>query len=159
MIAVKVKEIAFDVAMNPVLLLVDEDDTKILPIWIGPYEAHSISVALEGTTGNRPLTHDLLKACCDEFGASLTRVVINDVREGTYFAQLHLAHHDVKTVIDARPSDAVALALRSVAPIFITPAVAQFTLAYDELFSEEQQEAMRKLVDEVRSGKYSKAIH
>lgn len=159
MIAVKVKEIAFDIAMNPVLLLVDENDTKILPIWIGPYEAHSISAALEGATGTRPLTHDLLKACCDEFGASLTRVVINDVREGTYFAQLHLIRKDVESIIDARPSDAVALALRSVAPIFITPVVAQFTLSYDELFSEEQQEAMRKLIDEIRSGKHSKALH
>lgn len=159
MIAVKVKEIAFDVAMNPVLLLVDEEDTKILPIWIGPSEAHSISVALEGTDSARPLTHDLLKACCDEFEASLTRVVITEVREGTYFAQLHMARQDVESVIDARPSDAVALALRSVAPIFITPAVAEFTLSYDELFSEEQQEALRKLIDEVRSGKHSKSIH
>ncbi|MDQ7791053.1 MAG: bifunctional nuclease family protein [Clostridia bacterium] len=159
MIPVRVKEIAFDFSMNPVLLLVDEEDSRVLPIWIGPFEAHSIAVALEGEIAVRPLTHDLLKTFCTECGATVTKAVITDVREGTYFAQLHIIHNDANSVIDARPSDAVALALRSVAPIYITPHVAEYTLTYDELFGEEQQEEMKRLITDVRSGKHSKSIH
>jgi len=147
-IPVKVKEIAFDLSMNPVLLLVDEAEIKVLPIWIGHFEAHAIAVALEGGAAPRPLTHDLLKTLCDEFGGAVTRVVINDVRDGTYYAQLYILKKDRESVVDARPSDAIALALRSVAPIFISEKVADYALPMEELFSEERQEALRQILEE-----------
>lgn len=143
MIPVKVKEIAFDVAMNPVLLLSDETEHRMLPIWIGPFEAHSIALALEGANLGRPLTHDLLKSICEQAGAMVASVIINDVRDGTYYAELHLKIKDEEIIIDSRPSDAVALALRTVTPIFISEKVAGFTLAPEELYSQDSPEETR----------------
>ncbi|ACX52928.1 protein of unknown function DUF151 [Ammonifex degensii KC4] len=141
MIPVKVKEIAFDIAMNPVLLLTDEAGKRLLPIWIGPFEAHSIALALEGVSIGRPLTHDLLKSVCEQLGAEVKSVVITDVRDGTYYAELHLKINDREAIIDARPSDAVALALRTVSPIYITEKVADYALTPEELYSPETEEA------------------
>jgi len=157
-IPVKVKEIAFDLSMNPVLLLVDDDELKVLPIWIGHFEAHAIAVALEGGSAPRPLTHDLLKTLCDEFGGTVTKVVISDVREGTYYAQLHILKKDSPSVVDARPSDAVALALRSVAPIFISEKVADYTLAVEEVFNEERQEELKKILEQSQDAA-KKSLH
>lgn len=158
MIPVKVKEIAFDLSMNPVLLLVDEAEIKVLPIWIGHFEAHAIATTLGEDPSPRPLTHDLLKTLCDELGGSITKVVISDVHEGTYHAQLYILKQDVESVLDARPSDAVALALRSVAPIFISEKVAEYTLSVKELFSEERQEEVKKLLEERRQTS-KKSLH
>lgn len=141
MIPVTVKEIAFDLAMNPVLLLSDEQEHKMLPIWIGPFEAHSIALALEGAHLDRPLTHDLLKSVCDRVGVLVTSVIINDVRDGTYYAELHVIINGEEAVIDARPSDAVALALRTGTPIYITEKVAGCTLTPQELYSQESGSA------------------
>ncbi|MEW6171973.1 MAG: bifunctional nuclease family protein [Bacillota bacterium] len=141
MIPVKVKEIAFDLAMNPVLLLSDEEEHKMLPIWIGPFEAHSIALALEGASLGRPLTHDLLKTICDQSGVTVASVIISDVKDGTYYAELHLRTKDYETVIDARPSDAIALALRTVTPIFLSDKVADYALTPDELYSQESEES------------------
>ncbi|MDP3045755.1 MAG: bifunctional nuclease family protein, partial [Bacillota bacterium] len=114
---------------------------------------------LEGETAERPLTHDLLQTFCAQVGATVTKVVIADVRDGTFYAQLHIIHNDANSIIDARPSDAVALALRSVAPIFITSRVAEYALTYDQLFGPEQQEEMNRLMADIRSGKHGKSIH
>ena len=140
MIPVRVKVMAFDAGMNPVLLLVDEEGSRVLPIWIGPFEAHAIALALEGTQPARPLTHDLLKSVCDKLQARVASVIICDVHEGTYFAELHLERNGAEAVLDARPSDAVALALRTVAPIFITDKVANYTVAIEDLFRAESEE-------------------
>lgn len=150
MIPVRVKEIAFDAGMNPVLLLVDEDGSRVLPIWIGPFEAHAIALALEGTQPARPLTHDLLKSICDKLQARVTSVVICDVQEGTYFAELHLERNGTEAVLDARPSDAVALALRTVAPIFITDKVANYTVAIEDLFRRDADECATHLDPEIK---------
>uniref|UniRef100_A0A7C2EI75 Bifunctional nuclease family protein n=1 Tax=Ammonifex degensii TaxID=42838 RepID=A0A7C2EI75_9THEO len=141
MIPVKVKEIAFDYAMNPVLLLSDETEHKMLPIWIGPFEAHSIALALEGASLGRPLTHDLLKSICDQAGTRVASVIINDVRDGTYYAELHLKINDREVIVDARPSDAIALALRTVTPIYISEKVADYALTPEELYNQESEEA------------------
>lgn len=133
MISVHVKEIAFDPSMNPVLLLADEPEAKVLPIWIGPFEAHAIAMAIEGYKAERPMTHDLIQACFERLGGHITQAVITDVRDGTFIAELHLVTSSMSTVLDARPSDAIALALRSLAPIYITDAVAEHTLSMQEL--------------------------
>ncbi|MGQ9512936.1 bifunctional nuclease family protein [Thermodesulfitimonas sp.] len=143
MIPVKVKEIAFDTAMNPVLLLADEKNNRMLPIWIGPFEAQSIALALEGASLGRPLTHDLLKTICDRTGAKVASVIISDVRDGTYYAELHLQVNNQEIVIDSRPSDAVALALRTVTPIYITEKVADYALMPEELYSQDASEETR----------------
>ncbi len=158
-IPVKVKEIAYDIMMNPVVLLLDEQELKALPIWVGPFEAHSIAIALQGICLDRPLTHDLLKNLCDLMEFRLNMVVINDIREGTYYAKLHLWQHDREFVIDSRPSDAIALALRTKTPIYISEKVAEGSLAIKDLMSEEQQQELKELLESNRPDDLKKSLH
>lgn len=155
----KVKEIAYDIMMNPVVLLIDEDELKALPIWVGPFEAHSIALALQGICLDRPLTHDLLKGICDRLEARLSMVVINDVIDGTYMAELHMWHRDKEYVIDSRPSDAIALALRTKTPIYLSEKVAAESLLLEDLLNEEQQQEFKKLLDSLRPGDLKKSLH
>lgn len=159
MIPVKVREIAYDVMMNPVLLLIDENGLKALPIWIGPFEAHAIALALQGFNLDNPQTTDLLKDLLDRLESRLSMVVINDVIDGTYFAELHIWHHGQELVIDARPSDAIALAIRAEAPIYLSEKVAQDSLAIQDLWSEELQEDFKEMFDHNYSGDLKKSLH
>lgn len=159
MIPVKVREIAYDIMMNPVVLLIDEDELKALPIWVGPFEAHAIALALQGISLDRPVTHDLLKIICDRLEARLSMVVINDVQDGTYFAELHLWHRDHELVIDSRPSDAIALALRTETPIYLSDKVAQDSLAIHDLLSEEQHQELKELLESSRPNDLKKSLH
>jgi len=158
MIPVKVREIAYDINMNPVVLLVDDNAEKALPIWVGPFEAHAIALALQGVQLERPLTHDLLKGVFDRLEARLSMVVINDVQEGTYYAELHLWHQNRDMVIDSRPSDAIALALRTETPIYLSDKVAGESLLLQELLNEEQQEELAKLLKSGQAGD-KKSLH
>jgi hypothetical protein len=159
MIPVKVKEIAYDIMMNPVILLIDEDELKALPIWVGPFEAHAIGVALQGITLERPLTHDLFKNVCGLLEARLSMVVINDVREGTYFAELHMWHQDKELVVDSRPSDAIALALRTQTPIYLSDKVAEGSLDIKDLINEEQHQELKELLENSRPNDTKKSLH
>jgi bifunctional DNase/RNase len=159
MIPVKVKEIAYDVMMNPVVLLVDEAEVKALPIWVGPFEAHAIAFALQGIRLDRPLTHDLLKNICDRLEAKLSMIIINDVRDGTYFAEIHMWHSGRELVLDSRPSDAIALALRTETPIYMSEKVARDSLAIKDLLSEEQQQELKELLESNRPNETKKSLH
>jgi len=159
MIPVKVKEIAYDIMMNPVVLLIDEDELKALPIWVGPFEAHSIALALQGICLDRPLTHDLLKGICDRLEAKFSMVIINDVVDGTYMAELHMWHRNKELVIDSRPSDAIALAIRTKTPIYLSEKVAEGSLALKDLLNGEQQQELKKLLDSIRSNEIKKSFH
>jgi uncharacterized protein len=108
---------------SPVVLLLVPTEEMCLPIWIGPAEAASIALALRGEKYQRPLTHDLACTIIDGLGARLDKVVITDQREGTYFGKLYLQRDQELIGIDARPSDCIALALRSDAPIFLAEKV------------------------------------
>jgi bifunctional DNase/RNase len=123
MIEVNVKNILFyakaDVPGYTIFLQSDEDDSKSLPIVVGQYEAQSIALALEQIKLNRPMTHDLLMTIIQELTYGLERVTISDMEEGTYYARLHIRTDDRVEQIDARPSDAIALALRMRAPIHV----------------------------------------
>ena len=90
----------------------------MLPIWVGKSEASAISLAIENVAPPRPMTHDLMKSFLDAFDAKVISVVITDLNENTYFAKIHLMYEDSEYTVDSRPSDAIALALRSNAPIF-----------------------------------------
>ena len=108
-------------ANTPMMLLQEsEGDRRLLPIYIGHPEASSIHVAIEGIEPPRPLTHDLFINSLIEIGAAIERVVITEVRDHTFYAELHLAVADASHVVSARPSDAVALAIRFGAPILAT---------------------------------------
>ncbi len=159
MIPVTVKEIAYDIMMNPVILLIDEDESKALPIWVGPLEAHAIALTLQGICPERPLTHDLLKNICSRLEIQLSMVLINDVKDGTYFAQLHLWHQDKEMVVDSRPSDAIALALRTEAPIYLSEKVAEGSLAIKDLLNEEQHQELKELLESNLPNDVKKSLH
>lgn len=107
----------------PVVVLKDESGDVILPIWIGVPEATSIASALKQVQMSRPLTHDLMKDIFDQLGIVVQRIVIHDLKESTYFAELVLTYGDKVMVMDSRPSDALALAVRTSAPIFVLTGV------------------------------------
>ena len=129
----KVRGLMFDPYNNTfIVILRDEENSEMLPIWVGKPEASSISFALEDVTTPRPMTHDLMKAVLDVVNAKVISVVISDLKENTYYAKVHLTYEDSEYSIDARPSDAIALALRSKAPIFANEEVIR-KQASDEL--------------------------
>lgn len=103
----------------PIILLKEPETNDTLPIWIGLHEAQAIAIVLENIEPPRPMTHDLLKNLIEELEARVERIVINDLRETTYYAYIELVVNDVEKQIDSRPSDAIALALRFNAPIYV----------------------------------------
>lgn len=159
MIPVQVKEIAFDLSLSPVVLLVDEAEKRALPISIGPFEAQSIAMALQGVITPRPMTHDLMKSFCENLGASVRRVVINDIRDGTYYAEMYIQTVSGELILDSRPSDAIALALRTGAPVYISEKVADYTLSVDELMDENQQQELRKILGINSPDEFKKSLH
>jgi bifunctional DNase/RNase len=104
---------------TPVVVLTDESGVLALPIWIGAAEAHAIAVQIESIRLARPLTHDLLGTMVTRLGAELLRVEVNDLRDGTFYAALVVRRESETHAIDSRPSDAIALAMRTGAPIFV----------------------------------------
>jgi bifunctional DNase/RNase len=125
-VEVEVRGVRLDAATGaPVVSLVEKGHAaRELPIWIGPYEAQVIAMEMQGLPPPRPLTHDLMKQIVERLGARLDHIAIDDVRENTYVATIHLAAADGgQLTIDARPSDAIALALRLRAPILVDESV------------------------------------
>jgi len=121
MIELELSRIVIDEGKNEqVVVLKEKDGQKLLPIVIGINEAAAIKMKLSQTKSPRPLTHDLLSSVIDSLGFSLEKVVIDDLVEGTFFAKLYLRNNDgIEKIIDARPSDSIALALRMNSPIFV----------------------------------------
>ncbi len=111
------------VTKTPIVLLKDSDNKLNLPIWIGLLEATAMATELEGIKMARPMTHDLLKNVLTEVGISVKYVEITELKENTYYALVHLNFEGRELVIDSRPSDAIALALRSKSPIYVAKAV------------------------------------
>ncbi|MDR5699574.1 bifunctional nuclease family protein [Agromyces aerolatus] len=123
MVQVRVLGIALDAARQHIVLLKpvfdDGDDSRVLPIWIGTQEATSILIAISGEQAPRPLSHDLMKSLLDLLGAEVTQIEVTRIEAGTFFAEITLSTPLGSRVIDARPSDAVALAVRADASIFV----------------------------------------
>lgn len=126
LVKMKVEGLLFDPRSNMYILLLKEvDGTNTLPIWIGKPEADSIALALGKVTTPRPLTHDLVKNILEGLKVRVARILITEIQENTYFAVVEI-YDGIKTIgVDSRPSDAVAVALRSNAPIFVEEAVLQ----------------------------------
>jgi len=109
----------------PVIVLREIHGQRVLPIWVGVFEANAIQLQMEGVQTPRPMTHDLLKTVIEELGGHVERVVVCDLRDNTFYATLHVLSPSGPRTVDARPSDAIALALRSGARIFVEEAVIQ----------------------------------
>src|SRR5215470_17077787 len=120
----KVKGLALDPLSNmPIIILRDDEEKRSLPIWVGLFEANAIALELEKISTARPLTHDLIKNLLEAVGARVAKVVVNDLRENTFYAVIHLRLGSNEVTVDSRPSDAIALALRVDAPIYVAEEV------------------------------------
>lgn len=124
MVKVEILGMALDEGgKSPIIVLKDEDETQVLPIWIGAMEAMSISLAVNKVEFNRPMTHDLLLNTIEHMGAKVVRVEITDIDNGTFYAEIVLEAESETTRIDSRPSDAIALAVRAECPIHVGESV------------------------------------
>ena len=157
MIKMEIKGLLMDPVSNmPVVILRDTEKGHFLPIWVGIFEANAIALEMEKVTTPRPMTHDLLKNLLGELDARVERIVINDLRENTFFARIHLIRGDAMLSVDSRPSDAIALALRSQADIFVEEEVLEKsrTLRSD---SDQDPDRLKKWLEEASPdelGKY-----
>ncbi len=107
-------------AESQVVLLQDEGKTNTLPIWVGTAEGMAIRLALEGIIPPRPLSHDLIRSLTEHLGLKVAKVVVTDVKSNTYYASIYLSSKESEQTVDSRPSDAIALALRTRSPIYAT---------------------------------------
>ncbi len=124
LIEMKVKFLTFDSTVNGfVVLLMDLENKTGLPIWIGPFEANAIAMKLKKMASHRPMTHDLIHNILRTLDSRVIKIVVNDLKENTYYAVIHLFRRGEEILIDSRPSDAIAIALAGDAPIFVSEEV------------------------------------
>jgi bifunctional DNase/RNase len=124
LIEMSIKGLMIDPMTNmPIVILRDDDGQRTLPIWVGPVEANAIALQIENVAPPRPMTHDLLRNLLADLGARLSRVVISDLKDGTFYAYLELVRDDEVVFVDARPSDALALSIRTKTPVFVDTSV------------------------------------
>jgi bifunctional DNase/RNase len=142
---VTIAGLTMDPASNtPIIILKSEKDDHAIPIWIGLLEATSIAAALQKIEFDRPMTHDLFKNVADKLKADVTRIEVCDLKENTFFAKIHFESGEISFDIDARPSDAIAIALRFGAPIYVDDKVVQRS---------KSGEAQPEVLDESEEGK------
>jgi uncharacterized protein len=154
----RIKGLMMDPITNsPIVILQDVEAHTLLPIWVGIFEANAIALQIERVDTPRPMTHDLLKNILLQLEAEVEKIIVTHLKENTFFAVIHLNRHGEKMIIDSRPSDAIALALRTDAPIFVTEEVIQssrnITLERDKLDPEEVRKWLENLKPE-DLGKY-----
>jgi bifunctional DNase/RNase len=145
------------VSNSPIVVLKDEEEKFFLPIWVGIFEANAIALQLENVSTPRPMTHDLLKNMIGELEGRVMRIVINDLRDSTFFAQIRILTGGKTLEVDARPSDAIALALRTEAPIFVAQAVLDQAQTISPENVEEDEERSKKWLESLDTedlGKY-----
>ena len=141
-IEMSIKGLMVDPITNmPIVILRDKEGQKVLPIWVGIFEANAIALQIENISTPRPMTHDLLRNVIHDLNAQVQKIVVCDLQENTFYALIYLGLNGVTVAIDARPSDAIALALRTRAPIFVEDTVIDNAKTAD--FSTEQADADR----------------
>lgn len=152
MIEMKVAGIALDAATrSPIVLLRDASERRQLPIYIGQDQARAIISALENQTPPRPLTHDLMVNLMDEWDMTLERIVIHSLQDNTFYAILTVRQGEAKKEIDARPSDAIAVALRTKSPIWVMEeVVADASIPVDRDADEAERKAFRDFIANLR---------
>jgi uncharacterized protein len=158
MLKMEIKGLLMDPVSNmPVVILRDAADGVFLPIWVGIFEANAIALEMEKIATPRPMTHDLLKNLLEELDAHVERIVINELKDNTFFARIHLSRGDRRWSVDSRPSDAIALALRARAEIFVEEEVLEKSKSLRVEGAEGDPERLKKWLEEVNPedlGKY-----
>ena len=161
MIEMQVMGIALDTRTgSPIVVLNDTENRRALPIWIGSAEASAIIRHIENIKVARPMTHDLIKSLLDTLEFEVEKIEINDVNAETYYANIFLKGKDGKVhVIDSRPSDAIAIAIRTKSSIFVTSkVVADGTISTDQARDEEEAEEFRQFVQDVKPSDFKKLL-
>jgi uncharacterized protein len=162
----KVRGLALDPMSNmPIIILRDEDDKRSLPIWVGIFEANAIALELEKIATPRPMTHDLIKNILETIDARVLKVMVTDLKENTFFAVLHLQVGETEYTVDSRPSDAIALALRVAAPIYVDEDVVRKAKSIEvtkegETVKADDPERLREWLENIKPedfGKFNKA--
>ncbi len=153
----KVDKLGIDLLTHdPVVILKDVEGKRFLPILIGPFEATSIALALEGAPVPRPLSHDLMRSMLETLDARLEQIVIHDIRESTFFAKLVIRTNGELQEIDARPSDGIALALRMQAPIFVSDKIVLEEAVPDKESQQADVERFKKFIDELKPSDFNR---
>jgi bifunctional DNase/RNase len=151
--------VSFDmVGKQPIVLLKTADGNKFLPIWIGHPEAAAILMKLQGAATPRPMTHDLFTEILGQLEARVVRIAVTELRENTFYALITVSVDGTELEIDSRPSDAIALAVRSGAPIFAAEAVIEesaIEFEHEDVNEEEVVEEFKKFLDEVKPDDFS----
>jgi bifunctional DNase/RNase len=141
-IEMTIKGLMVDPITNtPIVILRDQEGQRVLPIWVGIFEANAIALQIENVTTPRPMTHDLLRNVISDLKASVDRIVVCDLQDNTYYALIYLTRNGETMAIDARPSDAIALALRTRAPIYVEETVIDHAKTVD--FASEKPDSDR----------------
>ena len=156
-IEMKIKGLMVDPVTNmPIVILKDEAEERVLPIWVGIFEANAIALRIEDIQTPRPMTHDLLCDLLDSLEANVEKIVVSDLKDNTYFAQIHLDVAGRHRQIDARPSDAIALALRTQAPIYVHQEVLDQSRSLDESGEPSNSERLRRWFENLDPEDFSK---
>lgn len=160
MIKVKIADLLFDELSQMGIVLLEEDtqttgqsikpeDVKIIPIWIGMFEAQSIMFKLQNMFFPRPLTHDLLKNCIEALSGKVEYIIVTAIKDNTFYAEIHIKKDDKDIIVDSRPSDAIALAIRCECPIYVSEDVMNLSSVKKEDFIKEQKDKILKQILEL----------
>lgn len=153
----KIKGLVIDpISKMPIVVLEDLKSERILPIWIGVFEANAIALKIENISTPRPMTHDLLKNFLDKLGISIEKVVVTDVRDNTFYAMIHCRHNNKVITIDSRPSDAIALSLRVDVPIFVEEEVVKKAHSLKLEENLEDSEKLKKWLESLKPENFGK---
>jgi bifunctional DNase/RNase len=158
LIEMTIKGLMVDPITNmPIVILKDKDGERVLPIWVGIFEANAIALQIENIATPRPMTHDLLRNIITDLDGRVDRVVVSDLKENTFYAIVHLTVRGERIAVDARPSDAIALALRTRAPILVEETVIENAKTVDFAADRTDNDRLQKWLESLdpqELGKY-----
>jgi bifunctional DNase/RNase len=157
----KVKGLTLDPLTNmPIVILKDLEGQRALPIWVGIFEANAIALEMEKVPTPRPMTHDLIRNILEGLKAKVNRIVVNDLRDNTFYATISLSINNSDVVIDSRPSDAIALALRVNAPIYVSKKVLEearsIDLSAEKLSDQDESEKLKEWLQNLKPEDFGK---
>jgi len=147
-IEMSIKGLMVDPISNmPIVILRDKEGNRTLPIWVGMFEANAIALQIENISTPRPMTHDLLRNVIHDLKANVEKIVVCDLQDGTFYALIYLRVDGESVAIDSRPSDAIALALRTRAPIFVEEAVIDSAKTVDVTTDKSDADRLQKYLE------------
>jgi bifunctional DNase/RNase len=157
-IQMTIKGLMVDPVTNmPIVVLRDEQGDRVLPIWVGVPEANAIALQIENVTTPRPMTHDLLRNIIEDLKGTVERIVVTDLKENTFYALIYLRVSGEIVAVDSRPSDAIALALRAKAPIFVEESLIEHARSTDVTPEKGDEDRLQKWLESLSPedlGKY-----